>query len=68
MTRIHFGHCIGCDQPIRPPYLSFAVSMSKAPDGVALDQWEDVDVCNDCSVKLTADDLHRLVSTEDAAA
>lgn len=65
MTKIYFGHCIGCDQPIRPPYLSFVVSMNKAPDGNSITSWEDVDVCDGCAAKLTAADLHRLVSEEE---
>lgn len=66
--KINFGHCIGCDQPIRPPYLSFVVSVNKAPDGNSITSWEDVDVCEPCAAKLTANDLHRLVSEEEAAA
>ena len=64
MARIRFGHCIGCDQPIRPPYLSFKVSQSVG-DGNSIEEWEEVDVCGPCAAKLTADDLHRLVSAED---
>lgn len=67
MTKTHFGHCAGCDQPIRPPYLSFIVSQSVG-DGDTIWNWEEVDVCNDCAAKLTAQDLHRLVSAEEAAA
>lgn len=61
-TRVRFGHCIGCDQPIRPPYLSFEVSVNKAPDGNSITTWEEIDVCDDCAGKLTVQDLHRLVS------
>lgn len=64
--KINFGHCIGCDQPIRPPYLSFIVSQSL--DCGTIWNWEEVDVCGPCAAKLTADDLHRLVSAEEAAA
>jgi hypothetical protein len=66
MPRIHFGHCIGCDLPIRPPYLSFEVHWNTG-DGIL--NWEEIDVCRDCAVKLTADDLHGLVNAdeEDAA-
>lgn len=60
-ARINFGHCIGCDQPIRPPYLSFKVMLS-VDDGNSVREWEEADVCGDCAAKLTADDLHRLVS------
>jgi hypothetical protein len=64
MPRIHFGHCIGCDQPIRPPFLSFKVMLNHG-DGIT--EWEEVDVCSDCSGKLTADDLFRLVRADDEA-
>jgi hypothetical protein len=64
MSKIKFGHCIGCDQPVRPPYLSFKV-MQSAGDGTSVTEWEEVDVCDDCAGKLTADDLHRLVFLED---
>jgi hypothetical protein len=62
--RIYFGHCVGCDQPIRPPYLSFQV-MQSVDDGSSITEWEEVDVCTDCAGKLTATDLHRLVSAEE---
>lgn len=26
--KVRFGHCIGCDQPIRPPFLSFIVQQA----------------------------------------
>lgn len=68
MTKVHFGHCVGCGQPIRPPYLSFAVSVNHAPDGNIIETWEDADVCDGCAAKLTAIVLHRLVSTEEAEA
>lgn len=68
MPRVHFGHCIGCDQPIRPPFLSFTV-ISATGDGSSRTEWEEVDVCNDCAAKLTANDLHRLMNAdEDEAA
>jgi len=63
--RTHYGDCIGCDQPIRPPFLSFVVSVNKAPDGNSITSWEDVDVCDACAERLTAADLHRLVSEPD---
>lgn len=70
MPRICFGHCIGCDQPIRPPYLSFKVMWAHG-DGNSITEWEEIDVCGDCAPKLPASELHRLVSVEedtDAAA
>jgi hypothetical protein len=67
MARIHFGHCIGCDQPIRPPFLSFAVEQSTG-DGNRVTQWEAVDVCGVCALRLTAEELFHLVSTEDGEA
>lgn len=66
MPRVHFGHCIGCDKPIRPPHLSFIVSQATG-DGGTIWNWEEVDVCGECAGKLTADDLHRLVSAEEEA-
>jgi hypothetical protein len=68
MARIHFGHCIGCDQPIRPPYLSFKV-MQNINDGNTVREWEEVDVCGPCATKLPVIELHRLVSAveEEAA-
>lgn len=66
--RIHFGHCLGCDQPIRPPYLSFVVSVHQAPTGNHIISWEDADVCDGCAAKLTVADLHQLVSEEEAEA
>jgi hypothetical protein len=65
VSRITYGDCIGCEQPIRPPFLSFTVHMNNAPDGNSITSWEDVDVCGDCAAKLTAADLHRLVSEGD---
>jgi hypothetical protein len=67
MSRVHFGHCVGCDQPIRPPYLSFKATWAHG-DGNSLTEWEDVDVCADCARKLTASDLYRLVSDDEEAA
>lgn len=64
MTRVHFGHCIACDQAIRPPYLSFVVSVNNAPDGNRVTSWEEVDVCSACE-RLTISELHRLVSAEE---
>lgn len=64
MPKLNFGHCLGCDQPIRPPYLSFKV-MRNVDDGNSVEEWEEVDVCDDCAAKLTAGDLHRLVSMDD---
>jgi hypothetical protein len=66
MARIHFGHCIGCDQPIRPPFLSFKV-MQATGDGNSIAEWEEIDVCGGCSAKLTADDLFRIVNEEEPA-
>jgi hypothetical protein len=62
MPRIHFGHCIGCGQPIRPPYLSFIVSLDT---GNGIWNWEEADVCGECAPKLPASELHRLVSAEE---
>jgi hypothetical protein len=67
MSRIRFGHCIGCDQPIRPPYLSFKV-IQAIGDGADLIEWEEIDVCADCAVKLPASELHRLASAEEEEA
>jgi hypothetical protein len=64
MSRIHFGHCIGCGQPIRPPYLSFKV-MQAVGDGTSVEEWEEVDLCGECAPKLPASELHRLVSAEE---
>lgn len=64
--RIYFGHCIGCDQPIRPPYLSFTVIQATG-DGNSRKEWEEVDVCDPCSAKLTAADLRRLVDEDEEA-
>lgn len=64
---VHFGHCIGCDQPIRPPYLSFTVHRAEQ-DGNYILSWEEVDVCDGCARKLTARDLHCLVSADEEAA
>lgn len=63
-ARIRFGHCIGCDQPIRPPFLSFQV-MQAAGDGTSIAEWEEIDVCAECAGKLTAKDLHGLVSANE---
>lgn len=67
MSRIYFGHCIGCDQPIRPPFLSFDVKQATG-DGNSITEWEGVDVCEPCAAKLTAADLHRLVNAEEETA
>lgn len=64
MARINFGHCIGCDQPIRPPYLSFKV-MQATGAGNSITEWEDVDVCAGCSEVMTVEGLHSLVSEPD---
>lgn len=61
MSRVRFGHCIGCDQPIRPPFLSFKVMWDH---GESITEWEEIDVCAGCAVVMTAKDLHKLVSTE----
>jgi hypothetical protein len=66
-ARIYFGHCIGCDQPIRPPYLSFTVHHAHG-NGNSITEWEEVDVCADCAGQLTAADLHRLVSADEEEA
>lgn len=65
MPKVHFGHCIGCDQPIRPPFLSVIVSQSH---GDTIWNWEEVDLCDGCATKLTAKDLHGLVSADAEAA
>jgi hypothetical protein len=65
--RGHGGTCIGCDQPIRPPFRSFAVSLNKAPDGNSITSWEDADVCDPCAAKLTVDDLYRLTTADEVA-
>lgn len=65
--RINFGHCIGCDQPIRPPFLSFKV-MQSTGDGNSVIEWEEVDVCDPCAAKLPASELHRLVTAEESEA
>lgn len=71
MTRTAFGDCIGCNEPIRPPYLSFAVMrLEQIGDRgeTTIHNWEEIDVCDGCAAKLTANDLHRLVSAEGAEA
>jgi hypothetical protein len=65
MARIHFGHCIGCDQPIRPPYLTFKVMWDT---GQGITEWEEVDVCSECAAKLTVEKLFELVTAEEEAA
>jgi len=67
VTRTAYGDCIGCKQPIRPPYLSFAVMRLDQPPGEdpTIQNYDEVDVCGDCAKKLTAEDLHRLVSEEE---
>jgi hypothetical protein len=65
MARVRFGHCIGCDQPIRPSFLSFKVMWDH---GDSITEWEEVDVCGECAGKLTAEDLHRLVSADEEQA
>lgn len=65
-ARIHFGHCIGCDQPIRPPYLSFK-AMRAHGNGDSITEWEEVDVCNPCAERLTVEALFKLVSEEEKA-
>jgi hypothetical protein len=62
-SRINFGHCVGCDQPIRPPYLSFIVSQTQAEGTIW--NWEEVDVCDDCAGKLTVADFFKTVTVED---
>jgi hypothetical protein len=64
--RIHFGHCVGCDQPIRPPYLSFTLRHVTG-DGTHLKEWEDVDVCDRCATKLTVIALNRVTTEEESA-
>ena len=70
MTRTAFGDCIGCDHPIRPPYLSFTVMrLEQRPgDDPTIHSWDEVDVCSDCASKLTAKELHRLAAAEVATA
>lgn len=67
--RIHFGHCVSCDQPIRPPHMSFAVKLSK-DGGHTVEEWDEADLCDPCAAKLTATELFRLVTADeqDAAA
>jgi hypothetical protein len=62
--RIYFGHCIGCDQPIRPPYITFAVKRAHG-DGNSITEWEDADVCSECAGKITVEGLYDLVSAEE---
>lgn len=66
-TKVHFGHCIGCDQPIRPPYLTIKV-MQAVGDGNSVSEWEEVDVCDPCAAKLTINDLHGLVDADEEQA
>jgi len=61
MSRVRFGHCISCDQPIRPPYLSLKVMRAEG-DGNTIAEWEEVDVCDPCAGTLTVDRLHQIVS------
>lgn len=63
--RINFGHCIGCDQPIRPPYLIFKV-MQAHGNGDSIHEWEEVDVCGPCGERLTVGALFKLVREEEA--
>lgn len=65
--KIHFGHCIGCDQPIRPPFRSFTVAVATG-DGNSIDEWESADVCDDCAAVMTVDELHGLVTAPEEAA
>lgn len=67
MPRVHFGHCVGCDQPIRPPYLSFKV-MQAHGNGEGITEWEEVDVCGPCAETTTVDQLYRLVAEEETEA
>lgn len=64
MARRAFGDCIGCASPIAPPYLSFVVQRVEQQPGkdATVQQWEEIDVCGTCAGKLTAEDLHGLVS------
>jgi hypothetical protein len=66
-ARVHFGHCVGCDQPIRPPYLSFDVHFNtyNKDDGNSSRGWEEADVCGDCAAKLTVADFFKTVTAED---
>jgi hypothetical protein len=61
---VRYGHCLKCEQPIRPPFLSFKV-MRATGDGANITEWEEIDVCNYCADHLTANDLHLLVSAEE---
>jgi hypothetical protein len=66
-VKIRFGHCIACDQPIRPPFLSFDAHQNVA-DGTHVLSWDEADICWDCASKLTVNDMFRLVSAEEEAA
>lgn len=67
MARRAFGDCIGCAKPIVPPYLTFKVMWAHG-DGNSITEWEEVDVCESCAGKLTANELHRLVSADEEVA
>ena len=64
-SKINYGDCVGCDQPIRPPYLSFVVNVNHAPDGNSTSSWEEADVCDACAAKLTVRDFFNTVTTDD---
>ena len=64
---VHFGHCVDCKQPIRPPFMSFAVRKTVG-DGNTVWEWGEIDICDDCAGTLTVAGLHRLVCDEDEAA
>jgi hypothetical protein len=66
-SRINFGHCIGCDQPIRPPYLSFTVRHVHG-NGDSITEWDEIDVCDPCARKLPARDLYRRASGDESGA
>lgn len=51
MSRRTFGDCIGCAQPIPPPFLSFGVQRNY-DDGNRITEWHDVDVRGPLADKL----------------
>jgi hypothetical protein len=63
MGRIRFGHCIRCDEPIRPPYRQFEVRQVTQTNGDELiSSWDDIDVCRECAGKMTVLEMHSLAS------
>ena len=64
MARRAYGDCIGCKRPIAPPYLQFVVQRLEQEPGQdpIIQSWEEVDCCDLCAAKLSAEDLYRLVN------